>query len=67
FPNPSTGTFCIQGVQDYTIIVRDLNGKLFQLTKLTNDEFYLPQNGLYFIELTNQDTGLRNVKKLLVK
>jgi hypothetical protein len=67
FPNPSTGTFRIQGVQDYTISVRDLNGKLFQLTKLTNDEFYLPQSGLYFIELTNQDTGLRNVKKLLVK
>jgi len=69
FPNPSSGQFSINGLQqDSTVNIYDINSKLILNKIVNNNETINLDNttpGLYFINISNQEGS--TVKKLIIQ
>ncbi len=67
-PNPASNSFKIKGEQLLTYQLTDLNGKIIQENKITNDDELIPitsvSSGLYFFKVIGKE-GIA-VKKLII-
>jgi hypothetical protein len=70
YPNPFEGNFTIElvGVDNATITIRDVSGKLIKQQIINTDKQVVStetlSGGLYFVELRN-DEGLLDVKRIV--
>lgn len=67
-PNPASNSFKIKGEQLQSYQLTDLNGKIIQENKITNDDELIPilsvSSGLYFLKVIGKE-GIA-VKKLII-
>ena len=75
FPNPTTNNFTISNLAESSklkVDITDTQGKLYstELITITNNKATIKTNlpsGVYFVSITDNNSGLKAVKKLIVQ
>lgn len=69
FPNPSSGSFALQGDLEHSVSsveVRDISGSLVCVFDYVTDELYISTKGLYFVHILNDEETL-DIQKIIIK
>ena len=70
YPNPGNGIFKLQGAQNSTIVINDIQGhKVFVKSDIENEcqiDLSDYESGLYFVKIIQKD-GSISMKKIILK
>ena len=68
YPNPATNNLCIEHASDCELVIRDILGKSVLETHIETEKQSFDigslSRGIYFLEITDNQTGSKTIRKI---